>query len=174
MILKKIIADLQVQEKAGATVVDVKIILDDTDGCSEQYRCGSALFMLWKFAWENEIDYDRAVDCAGHGKKKIDGYGGWLKNYLKRQMRSKFEYQPENLDVEKRNIVYVDMDEAGNEIGFADTAAELWNNREKSGRMPANNLEKKQLTANTSCPTQKHRSGRNRKQSSRVSKCKQN
>ena len=60
--------------------VNLDIVLDDTDGCSEQYRCGSALFLLWKFAKENGIVYDRAVDCAGHGKKNIDGQGGWLKN----------------------------------------------------------------------------------------------
>ena len=102
MIWKKIMEDLHKEEEAGATVVNVQIILDDTDGCSEQYRCGSALFLLWKYAIEKDILYDRAVDCAGHGKKKIDGYGGWLKNYLRRQMRSNFEYQPENIDTDKR------------------------------------------------------------------------
>ena len=91
MVWKKIMEDLNKQEVAGKTVTSVRVILDDTDGCSGQYRCGSALFLLWKFAFEHNIDYDRAVDCAGHGKKKIDGYGGWLKNYLRREMRCNFD-----------------------------------------------------------------------------------
>ena len=71
--------DPKKQEDAGKTVTSVRVTLDDTDGCSGQCRCGSALFLLWKFAFEHNIDYDRAVDCAGHDKKRVDGYGGWLK-----------------------------------------------------------------------------------------------
>jgi hypothetical protein len=141
MILKRLIEDIQKEEDAGATVVKVEIILDDTDGCSGQYRCGSALFLLWKFSKERNVVYDRAVDCAGHGKKKIDGYGGWLKNYLRGQLRGNCEYQPENVDKDKNTIVYIDMDELGNTIDFADTAAASWNSRD-GGKVPANKPRK--------------------------------
>ena len=62
--------DLHKEDKAGATVGNVQIILDETDGCSEQYRCGSALFLLWKYAIKKYITHDRAVDCAGHKEKE--------------------------------------------------------------------------------------------------------
>ena len=39
------------------TEVRVKII-DDTDGCAVQYRCGTALYMLWKLSHEMNIVYD--------------------------------------------------------------------------------------------------------------------
>ena len=142
MVLKKIVEDLQKEEDAGATVVNIEMILDDTDGCSEQYRCGSALFMLWKFAKENNIVYDRAVDCAGHGKKKIDSYGGWLKNYLRSQLRGNVEYQPENVNEDKNTIVYIDMDAEGNEIDFANTAEYIWNHRDLAAKVPPNKPRK--------------------------------
>ena len=142
MILKKIFEDLKKQEEAGATVIKFDIILDDTDGCSEQYRCGTALFLLWKFAKENDTVYDRAIDCAGHGKKKIDGYGGWLKNYLRSQLMTNVEYQPENVNMGKNTIVYIDMDEVGNVIDFAEIAANSWNNKHLVGKVPANKPRK--------------------------------
>ena len=73
MMWKKIMDDLKKKQDAGVTVTSVRVILYDTYGCSGQYICGSALFLLWKFAFEHNIYYDHAVDCAGHGKKKIDG-----------------------------------------------------------------------------------------------------
>ena len=43
-------------------------ILEDTDGCSVQYRCGTALYLLHKLAHENNIIYDRSINTPGHGK----------------------------------------------------------------------------------------------------------
>jgi hypothetical protein len=127
---------------AGATVVNIEDILDDTDGCSEQYRCGSALFFLWKFAKERDKVYDHGIDCAGHGKKKIDGYGDYLKKYLRGQLRANVEYQPDNVDKDKSTIVYIDIDAVGNVIDFADTAAISWNSRKLNGVVPANKPRK--------------------------------
>ena len=72
------------------------------------------------FKEENLWDF---VDCASHDKKKIKGYGGWLKNYLRRKIRGNVEYHTENVDTGKYTIVYIDMDEAGNGINFSDTVA---------------------------------------------------
>ena len=145
MILNKIVEDLQKEEEAGATVVKVDITFDDADGCSEQYRCGTALFLLWKFAKENDRVYDRAIDCAGHGKKKIDGNGGWLKKYLRSQLCGNVEYQPENVNTGKNTIVYIDLDEVGNVIDFFDTAAKSWNNRPLVGKVSANKPRKEDM-----------------------------
>ena len=68
--------------------------------------------------------------------KKIDGYRGWLKNYFRGQLHGNCECQPENVDKDKNTIVYIDMDELGNIIDFADTAAASWNSREE-GHVPA-------------------------------------
>ena len=87
------------------------------------------------FKEENLWDF---VDCASHDKKKIKGYGGWLKNYLRRKIRGNVEYHTENVDTGKYTIVYIDMDEAGNGINVSDTVAKLRNNRDLTGRVPAN------------------------------------
>ena len=81
--------------------------------------------------------YNHAVDCAGHEEKKIDGYGGWPKNYLRGQLRGNCKYQRENVDKDKNTSAYTDMDEVGNIIDFADTTVASWNSREE-GNVPAN------------------------------------
>ena len=48
-------------------------IIDDTDGCAVQYRCGTALWVLHKLSNEMNFVYDRGIDAEGHGKKLIDG-----------------------------------------------------------------------------------------------------
>ena len=62
--------------------------------------------------------------------------------YLQREMRYNFESQPENVSEESKTIVYVDMDEIGNTIDFAEIACELWNKKDPSGKVPANNHRK--------------------------------
>ena len=56
-------------ELSGAADIDgvpftkvITEILDDSDGCAEQYRCATSLYMLQKLATERNIIYNRASD----------------------------------------------------------------------------------------------------------------
>ena len=71
-----LIKDLKEQLSSGIEILCIEEILHDSDGCLEQYRYGTALYMLWKFARERGIISDGAIDAPGHGKEKMDGYGG--------------------------------------------------------------------------------------------------
>ena len=46
--------------------------LDNTDGCTKQYRRTTALFMLTMLATSLGIIIDRAIGAPGHGKSEID------------------------------------------------------------------------------------------------------
>ena len=43
-------------------------IMDMVDGCSVQYRCGTVLFHLSRFAFELVVVYNHSVQPPGHGK----------------------------------------------------------------------------------------------------------
>ena len=61
-------------------------MLEVTDGCGKQYRCGNALMFLSVLARKYEIIIDRAVDAPGHGKGVVDGIQGCEKNFIRRKM----------------------------------------------------------------------------------------
>ena len=50
--------DIQKEVERGSRVVNIRLVMDDTDGYSEQYHCGTVLVLLWKFAKERDIVYD--------------------------------------------------------------------------------------------------------------------
>ena len=90
-----ILKDLQKQLASGIEILLIEEILDGSDGCSEQYQCGTALYMLWKFSRGRDIIYDRAIDSPGHGKKQIDGYSGDDKKHLENEYTFNVESQLE-------------------------------------------------------------------------------
>ena len=51
-------------------------LIEDTDGCGEQYQSGTSLYILTKLAFENDLIDCRAIDTEGHRKKIIDGWSG--------------------------------------------------------------------------------------------------
>ena len=61
-------------------------ILDHTDGCAKQYRCGNALFLLSALCQKYKIVIDRAIAAPGHGKSIIDGLNAVDKTHLRRRM----------------------------------------------------------------------------------------
>ena len=96
--MKQIADYLAAQKEAGSEIgavvseiegLPLKELLDNTDGCAEQYKCGTGLFMLWKLAKERNIVFDRAIGAGGHGKRIIDGLGGDLKHFLEKNLRGK-------------------------------------------------------------------------------------
>ena len=62
------------------------VILDHTDGCAKQYRCGNALFFLSILAHKYKIIIDRAIAAPGHGKSIIDGLNAVDKTHLRQRM----------------------------------------------------------------------------------------
>ena len=57
-----------------------------TDGCTKQYRCAKALYLLSSLASEFDIIIDRLVDAPGHGKDVVDGMNAQDKVYLRHKM----------------------------------------------------------------------------------------
>ena len=62
------------------------VMLDHTDGCAKQYRCGNALFFLCVLSHKYKIVVDRAIAAPGHGKSIIDGLNAVDKTHLRRRM----------------------------------------------------------------------------------------
>ena len=66
--------DLHTQE--GSVYNDVHMEILITDGCSGQYKCGTALYLLAMQALMSEKIFNHFVKCAGHGKCWCDAEGG--------------------------------------------------------------------------------------------------
>ena len=47
-------------------------ILDHSDGCSKQYRCGTALYLLSVLSSQFGVAIDRMIGAPGHGKDVVD------------------------------------------------------------------------------------------------------
>jgi hypothetical protein len=62
------------------------LLLDNTDGCAKQYRCGTALFLLSLLVVLNNVIIDWAVGAPGHGKDVVDGLNATDKRYLKQKI----------------------------------------------------------------------------------------
>ena len=56
-----------------------KTMWDETDGCSKQYRCSSAYYLMSYLSKSYQIVLDRAVDTTGHGKNVVDGVNAFQK-----------------------------------------------------------------------------------------------
>ena len=48
-------------------------IFNNTDGCSKQYQCSTALHFLSVFCSNKKVCIDRAIGAPGHGKDLVDG-----------------------------------------------------------------------------------------------------
>lgn len=59
---------------------------DSTDGCSKQYRCAKAFWLLTYLAVTFKIIIDRAIGAPGHGKGRVDGINAVDKRYLASRM----------------------------------------------------------------------------------------
>ena len=117
----------------------LKEILDDSDGCMEQYKCATALYMLHKLAKEEDLIYDRGIDAGGHGKKDIDGYNGGDKGIISAELRGNVIYQEEARVDKKRSYLLCDMVD-GRRVDAADICKEILKNPERGQSVPANKV----------------------------------
>ena len=53
-----------------------------TDGCAEQYRCASALYLMSVMSQCYSIIIDRGIGTPGHGKEVTDGIHAVDKRYI--------------------------------------------------------------------------------------------
>jgi hypothetical protein len=63
------------------------IHFNNTDGCTAQYRCYRALYLLLMLAIWFTIIVNQAVGAPGHGKDEVDGLNAVDKRYLQTKIR---------------------------------------------------------------------------------------
>ena len=57
-------------------------IWENSDGCAEQYRCASALYLMSVVSQCYSIIIDRGISAPGHGKEVGDGFNAVDKRYI--------------------------------------------------------------------------------------------
>ena len=57
-------------------------IWENTDDCSEQYRCASALYLMSVMSQTYSIIIDRGTSAHGNGKEVVDGLNAVDKRYI--------------------------------------------------------------------------------------------
>jgi hypothetical protein len=71
----------------GEVVTRTTTILDHLDGCSKQYRCGTAIYLLSVLSSQFGVTVDRMIGAPGHGKDVVDALNATTKKYIKQKMR---------------------------------------------------------------------------------------
>ena len=56
-------------------------IWENADGCAEQYRCVTALYLMSFLSQRNSIIFDRGISAPGHGKEVVGGLNAVDKRY---------------------------------------------------------------------------------------------
>ena len=69
------------QEKKVLTT-SLSTIWENTDGCAEQYRFASALYLMSVMSQTCSIIIDRGISAPGHGKEVVDGLNDVDKRYI--------------------------------------------------------------------------------------------
>ena len=64
-------------------------ILDHSDGCSKQYRCGTALYLLSVISSQYGVTVDGMIGAPGHGKDGVDDLNATTKKYIKQHCTMK-------------------------------------------------------------------------------------
>ena len=57
-------------------------IWENNDGCSEQYRCASELYLMSAMYQCYSVIIDRGISAPGHGKEVVYGLNGVDKSYI--------------------------------------------------------------------------------------------
>ena len=60
----------------------LSIIWENTDGCAEQYRRASALYLMSVMSQTYSIIFDRVISAPGHGKEVVDGLNAVDRRYI--------------------------------------------------------------------------------------------
>ena len=57
-------------------------IWENTDGCAEQYRCASELYLVSVLSQLHSIIFNRGISAPGHGKEVVDGLNATGKRFI--------------------------------------------------------------------------------------------
>ena len=57
-------------------------IWENTDGCAEQYRCATALYLMSVLSQCHSIIFYRVIIAPGHGKEVVDVINAIGKHYM--------------------------------------------------------------------------------------------
>ena len=57
-------------------------IWENTDGCDEQYRCDSAIYLISVMLKCYSVIIDLGISAPGHGKEVLDGLNAVDKHYI--------------------------------------------------------------------------------------------
>ena len=57
-------------------------IWKNTDGCTDQYRCDTELYLMSVLSQRHSIIFDRGISAPGHGKEVVDGINTIDKRYM--------------------------------------------------------------------------------------------
>ena len=75
-----------------------------TDGCTNQYRCYIAYYLLSYLSKSYQIVIDRAVDTLGHGKYVVDGFNAVQKRYLATCLRMRSTPEKDKIDSKRMPV----------------------------------------------------------------------
>jgi hypothetical protein len=89
-------------------------ILDHSDGCSKQYQCGTALYLLSVLSSQFGITFDRMIGAPGHGKDVVDALNATTKKHLKQKMR--MVANPGNDESERKMKAYSQSESRDNQL----------------------------------------------------------
>ena len=56
--------------------------MGNTDGCAEQYRCATALYLIYFLSQLHSIIFDRGISAPGHGKEVVGCLNAIDKRYM--------------------------------------------------------------------------------------------
>ena len=57
-------------------------IWENTDGCAEQYRCATALYLVSVLYQRHSVIFDWGISAPEHGKEVVDGLNAIYKRYI--------------------------------------------------------------------------------------------
>ena len=77
--IKQIISLLKNQQ---LLTTSLSKIWKNTDGCAEQYRCASVLYLMSVMSQTYSIIIDCGISAPGHGKEVVDGLNAVDKRYI--------------------------------------------------------------------------------------------
>ena len=60
----------------------LRTIWGKTDGCAEQYRCGTELYLMSVLSQCHSTIFDRGISAPGHGKEEVHGLNAIGKRYM--------------------------------------------------------------------------------------------
>ena len=76
---KRLISLLKNQQ---VLTISLSTIWENTDVCSEQYRCASALYLMSVMSQTYSLIINRGISEPGHGKELVDGLNAVDKCYI--------------------------------------------------------------------------------------------